>query len=57
MGWFQVHPRWHHDATYDPVGNTLSAFRISSGGYDWSAWTTTVVLSTGRCPNQTPYPG
>ena len=39
MGWFQVHPRYHHDATYDPLGNTLAAYRISSGGTDWSQWT------------------
>jgi hypothetical protein len=38
QGLFQVHPRWHPDATYDPLGNALAAFRISSGGIDWSAW-------------------
>lgn len=33
----QIHPI-HHDSTYDPLGNMLAAYRISSGGYDWSAW-------------------
>lgn len=39
MSYFQVHPRWHPDATYDPRGNAQAAYRISNGGYDWSAWT------------------
>lgn len=39
MGLMQIHPRWHSDATYDPLGNLLAAYRISSGGTDWSAWT------------------
>ena len=38
MGIWQVHPRWHPDATYDPQGNANAAYRISSGGYDLSAW-------------------
>lgn len=38
MGYFQIHPRWHADATYDPLGNTLAAFRISTGGTQWHAW-------------------
>lgn len=38
-GYFQVHPRYHADATYDPRGNALAAYRISGGGRDWSAWT------------------
>jgi len=38
MGLWQVHPRWHPDATYDPLGNALAAYRISSGGYEYSAW-------------------
>jgi hypothetical protein len=44
MGYFQIHPRWHPDATYDPLGNVLAAFRISSGGVDWSQWTCRRVL-------------
>lgn len=36
-GLFQVHPL-HFDSTYDPLGNVLAAYRISSGGADWSAW-------------------
>ena len=39
MGLLQIHPRWHHDATYDPLGNLLAAYRISAGGTNWSAWT------------------
>lgn len=39
MGLMQIHPRWHADATYDPLGNLLAAYRISGGGRDWSAWT------------------
>jgi hypothetical protein len=39
MGLFQIHPRWHPDATYDPYGNMLAAFRISGGGTSWGAWT------------------
>ena len=38
MGLFQIHPRWHADATYDPLGNTLAAYRISKGGTQWHAW-------------------
>ena len=38
MGIWQVHPRWHPDATYDPQGNANAAYRISGGGYDLSAW-------------------
>lgn len=36
-GLAQIHPI-HHDSTFDPLGNMLAAYRISSGGYDWSAW-------------------
>ena len=36
-GTFQVHPI-HRDSTYDELGNFLAAYRISSGGYDWTAW-------------------
>jgi len=36
-GLFQIHPI-HFDSTYDPLENMLAAYRISSGGYDWSAW-------------------
>lgn len=50
-GYFQVHPRWHYDSTYDPAGNVAAAVRISSGGSDWSAWTTRSVLYSGICPN------
>jgi soluble lytic murein transglycosylase-like protein len=39
MGLFQIHPRWHPDATYDPHGNMLAAFRISAGGTNWNPWT------------------
>ena len=39
VGLMQIHPRWHNDATYDPYGNVVAAYRISSGGKDWSAWT------------------
>lgn len=39
MGLMQLHPKWHSDATYDPYGNLVAAYRISSGGTDWSAWT------------------
>lgn len=53
MGWFQVHPRWHADATLDPVGNVAAAVRISEGGTNWGAWSVRSVLSTGRCPNGT----
>jgi hypothetical protein len=50
-GWFQIHPRYHPDATYDPAGNVAAAVRISNGGRDWSAWTERIVLTTGRCSN------
>lgn len=56
-GYFQIHPRWHPDATYDPAGNVAAASRISRGGTDWSQWTTASVLSTGRCPDGRVYPG
>ena len=36
-GTFQVHPI-HRDSTYDELGNFLAAYRISSGGYDWTSW-------------------
>jgi hypothetical protein len=39
MGLMQIHPRWHPDATYDPYGNLLAAYRISGGGTSWGAWT------------------
>jgi soluble lytic murein transglycosylase-like protein len=39
LGLFQIHPRWHPDATTDVAGNIAAAYRISSGGRDWSAWT------------------
>lgn len=38
-GLFQVHPAFHPDATYDPYGNAVAAYRISRGGTDWSQWT------------------
>lgn len=44
MGLWQIHPRWHPDATYDPLGNARAAYRISGGGADWSAWTCARVL-------------
>ncbi|MCK9517400.1 MAG: hypothetical protein M0R74_00010 [Dehalococcoidia bacterium] len=56
-GYFQIHPRWHPDSTYDPAGNVAAAVRISGGGANWSAWTTASVLSTGYCPGGRPYPG
>ncbi len=39
LGLYQIHPRWHPDATTDPIGNIAAAYRISNGGRDWSAWT------------------
>ena len=36
-GIWQIHPI-HFDSTYDPQGNANAAYRISSGGYDLSAW-------------------
>ena len=36
-GLFQIHPI-HFDSTYDPLGNAVAAYRISSGGYDWTSW-------------------
>lgn len=50
-GWFQINPHAHSDATYDPAGNVAAAWRISSGGTNWSAWSVRGVLSSGRCPN------
>lgn len=38
-GLFQIHPAFHSDATYDPYGNAVAAYRISRGGTDWSQWT------------------
>jgi hypothetical protein len=38
MGLMQIHPDFHYDATYDPYGNLVAAYRISSGGTDFSAW-------------------
>lgn len=38
-GLMQIAPQWHPDSTYDPEGNLRAAYRISSGGTDWSAWT------------------
>jgi hypothetical protein len=57
MGWFQVHPRYHRDATYDPAGNVAAAVRISNGGVDWRPWSVRSVLSTGVCPSGKQYPG
>lgn len=37
-GLWQIHPKWHYDSTYDPLGNAMAAYRISSGGTDWTAW-------------------
>lgn len=56
-GWFQVHPRYHSDATYDPAGNIAAAIRISRGGTDWRAWSVRTVLYTGVCPSGVRYPG
>lgn len=53
LGWFQVHPRWHSDATLDPAGNVAAAVRISNGGTNWSAWSVRGVLMSGYCPNGT----
>ena len=36
-GLFQIHPI-HYDSSYDPLANVRAAYRISSAGYDWSAW-------------------
>lgn len=49
-GWFQIHPAFHADATWDPAGNVAAALRISSGGTNWWAWSTESVLWTGVCP-------
>lgn len=57
LGWFQVHPAFHPDATLDPAGNVAAAVRISSGGADWSAWGVASVLETGVCPGGVAYPG
>src|SRR5690606_18815070 len=38
-GLFQIHPAFHSDATYDPYGNAVAAYRISRGGTDWGQWT------------------
>lgn len=38
MGLWQIHPAYHADATYDPLGNARAAYRISAGGTDWSQW-------------------
>lgn len=38
-GLWQVHPLYHPDSTYDPLGNARAAVRISAGGRDWSQWT------------------
>ncbi len=57
MGYFQINPRWHADATYDPAGNVAAAVRISHGGSNWSAWSVRSVLSTGVCPSGVWYPG
>lgn len=56
-GYFQIHPRWHADSTYDPAGNVAAALRISGGGASWGAWTTSGVLQTGYCPDGRAYPG
>lgn len=56
-GYFQIHPAYHHDSTYDPVGNVAAAVRISGGGASWSAWSVRGVLSSGICPNGVVYPG
>lgn len=53
LGWFQVHPRWHSDATLNPAGNVAAAVRISNGGTNWSPWSVRGVLTSGRCPNGT----
>lgn len=37
-GIWQIHPAYHHDATYDVLGNARAAYRISNGGTDWGAW-------------------
>jgi hypothetical protein len=56
MGWFQINPHYHSDASYDPAQNIAAAYRISAGGTDWSAWSVRSVLTTGICPNGIPYP-
>lgn len=53
LGWFQIHPRWHSDATLNPAGNVAAAVRISSGGTNWSPWSVRGVLTSGHCPNGT----
>lgn len=42
-GLFQIHPThfgWLNEAKlYQPIYNTLAAYRLSRGGTNWSAWT------------------
>lgn len=38
QGLMQIHPRWHRDATYDPLGNLMAAARISDYGRTFDAW-------------------
>lgn len=42
-GIFQINDFWHDEVTdacaFDPVCNILAAYKISSGGKDWSQWT------------------
>lgn len=56
-GYFQIHPAYHADSTYDPAGNVAAAVRISNNGTNWGAWTVRSVLSTGVCPGGLAYPG
>jgi hypothetical protein len=37
-GFWQIHPAYHPDSTYDPLGNAEAMVRISGGGVDWSPW-------------------
>ncbi len=54
LSYFQVQPRWHQwraNALFgpgaslaDPMVNVHTAYAISGGGWDWSAWTCRWVL-------------
>lgn len=49
-GYWQISPDHGPLSTYDPLGNARAAVAISSGGRDWSAWTTyTDGAYLGRC--------
>lgn len=56
LGYFQIHPDFHEDATLDPAGNVAAAARISNDGKNWDAWSVSEVLTNGGlCPNDRGY--